>query len=121
MMVGDIMKYLRQFMIILIMYFLGITLQTLLNLPIPGSVIGLIILFLALQTKLIRVDMLEEVSEFLLSHMAFLFLPAGVGLITALHVLSGKWIQFIIIILITTAIVFIVTAYVVKLLRRVML
>jgi holin-like protein len=117
----DAMKYLSQFMIILFMYFLGIVLQTLMNLPIPGTVLGLIILFLSLQTKLIKVEMLEEVSEFLLAHMAFLFVPAGVGLMTALNVLSGKWLQFLIFIIITTTIVWVVTAYVVKLLRRVML
>jgi holin-like protein len=114
------MKYLRQFMIILIMYFLGVLLQNSLKLPIPGTILGLIILFIALYCRVIKIEMIEEVSEFLLTHMAFLFLPAGVGLMTAMGILSGRWIAFILIIVISTAVVWIVTAYSVKLLRKVL-
>ena len=69
------MKYLRQLMIILIPYFIGIELQLAFNLPIPGSVIGLILLFLGLQLGLIHVEMIEDFCEFLLSNMSFFFIP----------------------------------------------
>lgn len=113
------MKYLRQFMIILTMYFLGVVLQALLKLPIPGTILGLIILFLALYGGIVKIEMIEEVSEFLLAHMSFLFLPAGVGLMTSMGVLQGKWILFILIIVISTTIVWVVTAFSVKYLRKV--
>ena len=113
------MKYLRQLIIILATYFLGMILQTSLHLPIPGTVLGLIILFLALSFKIIKIEMIEETCDFLISHMSFLFVPAGVGLMTVLGLLSGKLVQFFIIITISTCVVFIVTAYTVKTLRKV--
>ena len=112
------MKYLRQLMMILSPYVIGTVLQLIFKLPIPGSVIGLILLFLALQIGLIKVEMIEELCEFLLSNMSFFFIPAGVGLMTAFGVLKGKWIPFIIIIVISTCLVWIVTAFVVKFLRK---
>jgi len=112
------MKYLRQLMVILIPYIIGVILQLALNLPIPGSVIGLILLFIGLQIGLIKIEMIEELCEFLLSNMSFFFIPAGVGLMTAFGVLKGKWIPFIIIVVFSTCLVWIVTAFVVKLLRK---
>jgi holin-like protein len=112
------MKYLRQIMIILIPYLIGTILQLTFKLPIPGAVIGLILLFLALQIGIVKVYMIEEVCEFLLSNMSFFFIPAGVGLMTAFGILKGKWIPFIIIVVISTCLVWIVTAFVVKFLRK---
>ena len=112
------MKYLRQLMIILIPYIIGAILQLVFKLPIPGAVIGLILLFLGLQIGIVKVEMIEEVCEFILSNMSFFFIPAGVGLMTAFGVLKGKWIPFIIIVVVSTMLVWIVTAFVVKFLRR---
>lgn len=113
------MKYLKQLMIILIAYFLGVVIQSTLNLPIPGTVIGLIILFLALSFGIVKTEMIEDICEVLISHMSFLFVPAGVGLITSIDILKNNAISFSVIIIISTIVVWIVTAYVVKLLRKV--
>lgn len=112
------MRYLRQLMIVLIPYIIGTILQLTLNLPIPGSVIGLILLFVALQIGIVKVEMIEELCEFLLSNMSFFFIPAGVGLMTAFGVLKGKWVPFTIIVILSTFMVWIVTALVVKTLRK---
>ena len=112
------MKYLRQIMIILIPYVIGVVLQLLFKLPIPGSVLGLILLFLGLQIGIVKVEMIEELCDFLLSNMSFFFIPAGVGLMTAFGVLKGKWVPFIIIVVSSTCLVWIVTAFVVKFLRK---
>lgn len=112
------MKYLKQLMIILFVYFLGNVLQVLFKLPIPGTVLGLILLFAALYTRIIKVEMVEDICDVLISHMAFLFVPAGVGLMTSLGILKGKVIQFTLIIVISTIVVWIVTAYSVNFLRR---
>ena len=106
-------------MVILITYFLGELIQVLFNLPIPGAVIGLILLFIALNMRIIKVEMIEDVCEFLLSNMSFLFIPAGVGLMTSFGMLKGKWLPFMVIIIISTILVWVVTAYVVKFLRKV--
>ncbi|WP_306568753.1 CidA/LrgA family protein [Faecalispora jeddahensis] len=112
------MKYLKQLMIILVTYFAGQVLQTLLHLPIPGSVIGLVLLFLALRKGIIKVEMIEDVCEFLLSNMSFFFIPAGVGLITSFAALKGNWVGFITILITSTAVVWIITASVIQLFRK---
>jgi holin-like protein len=106
-------------MIILMAYFLGVIMQMFFNLPIPGTVLGLILLFLALSFGIVKIEMIEDICEVLISHMSFLFIPAGVGLMTSFNMLKGKVIAFSTIILISTFIVWIVTAYVVKFLRKV--
>jgi holin-like protein len=112
------MKYLKQFMIILIAYFIGEALHSIFRLPVPGSVLGLILLFAALCAGIVKVEMIEDVCEFLLSNMSFLFIPAGVGLMVSFDVLKGKWAAFLTVIIVSTVLVWIVAAYTVKLLRR---
>lgn len=116
---GDYVKYLRQLMIILIVYFSGMLLQLIFSLPIPGPVIGLILLFMALYFGIIKVEMIEGICEILISHMSFLFVPAGVGIITSFGMLNGRMIPFLAIIIISTCVVWIVTAYSVAILRKV--
>lgn len=113
------MNYLKQLMIILFAYFAGVIIQWAFNLPIPGTVLGLIILFLALYSGIVKTDMIEDICEVLISHMSFLFVPAGVGLLTAFGMLQGNILSFSVIILVSTAVVWIVTAFVVKFLRKV--
>lgn len=113
------MKYLKQLMIILGAYFLGAIAELVFKLPIPGTVIGLILLFCALYFKIIKIEMIEDMCEILISFMSFLFVPAGVGLMTSFNMLKGKVVAFCVIIFISTVVVWIVTAYVVKFLRKV--
>ncbi len=113
------MKSLKQLMIILLAYILGAVVQSIFNLPIPGTVLGLIFLFIALYTKIIKIEMIEDICNTLISHMAFLFLPAGVGLMTSFNLIKGKIVAFAVVILISTTVVWVVTAYVVKFLRKV--
>ncbi len=67
------MKLYVQFMIILVFSFLGEAISTIFHLPIPGSIIGLILLFLALEFKLIRLRHIHTVGNFLLANMTILF------------------------------------------------
>ncbi len=93
------MKLYVQFMIILAFSFLGEFLSTLLNLPIPGSILGLILLFLALETKLIRLRHIDLVGNFLLANMTILFLPAAVGIMEKFEEIKDYLIPIMIIIL----------------------
>ena len=52
------MKSLKQLMIILLAYILGAVVQNVFNLPIPGTVLGLIFLFIALYTKIVKIEMI---------------------------------------------------------------
>lgn len=115
---GEKLKLLRQASIILGIYFLGELLQKSLNLPIPGSVIGMLILLGLLYTGVIKLDMIEEISNFLLDHLAIFFIPAGVGLISSFSLLRGNWFAIIAVSFISTIIVLVATGIIVQIILK---
>ena len=104
------MKYVRQFLIILLVSFVGEGLNALIPLPIPGSIYGLVLMLLCLCLKIIRVEQVKEVSSFLLEIMPVLFIPAAVGLVTTWDVLRENLLAYILITFLTTVAVFGVSA-----------
>lgn len=108
------MKLLREALIILAIYFVGEFLSKSLHLPIPGNILGMLILLLLLCTKVVKVDMIDNVSTFLLDHLAFFFIPAGVGIITAVTVLRGNTIKLLIVVILSTFIIMAVSGVVVQ-------
>ena len=88
------MKYIRQLGIILLVSFLGELLHYLLPLPVPASIYGIVLLFAALETRLLKIDAIRETSAFLLEIMPMLFVPAGVGLLEKWDVLRPVWLPF---------------------------
>lgn len=112
------MKLLRQFAIILGICFIGAIVQDLLEISIPGNIIGMIILLICLLSGVIKMEMIEEISEFLLKHLAFFFIPAGVGLISCITVLKSYGISILLVCLITTIVIMAVTGMVVQILIR---
>ncbi|AKB43236.1 Antiholin-like protein LrgA [Methanosarcina sp. Kolksee] len=109
---------LKQFSIILIIYFLGDLMQKALGLPIPGNVLGMLILFFSLYTGVIKLNMIDKISDFLLENMAFFFLPAGASLITCFALLEGKMTDILAVSLISTFIILAVTGLTVELVQR---
>lgn len=84
---GGHMKYLKQFLIILVISFIGEVLKALLPLPVPASIYGMVILFVCLATGVIRLDAVKETGRFLIEIMPVMFIPAGVGLMSSWGVL----------------------------------
>ena len=103
------MKYLKQFMIILAISFVGEILNYFIDLPIPGSIYGMVILFILLELGIIKVEQVREVSVFLIAVMPIMFIPAGVGLMEKWGLISVIWLPLIGTIVISTVIVMGVT------------
>lgn len=99
------MKLFREALIILGIYLLGELLSSALHLPIPGNILGMIILFVLLCTKIIKVDDISNVTSFLLDHLSFFFIPAGVGLMTSMEIIKATWWQLLIVCISTTVII----------------
>ncbi|AGX42206.1 CidA/LrgA family protein [Clostridium saccharobutylicum] len=99
------MKLFREALIILGIYLLGELLSSALHLPIPGNILGMIILFVLLCTKIIKVDDISNVTNFLLDHLSFFFIPAGVGLMTSMQIIKSTWWQLLIVCISTTVII----------------
>ncbi len=111
------MKVLRQFGTILVILLLGEGIRMSTGISIPGTVIGMVILFILLMTKVIKLENIDMISKFLLDHLAFLFVPAGVGLISSLDVIGSAWLPIMMIVIISTVLVVGVTGWTVQLLK----
>ena len=74
------MKYLQQFLIIIVISFVGEVLHALIPLPIPASIYGLVLMLICLMTKLIPEEKVAAVSDFLIGIMPVMFIPSAVGL-----------------------------------------
>ncbi len=111
-------RYLIQFGIILLVTLLGDFFYTYMNLPIPGNVVGMLLLLFFLLTGVLKLSMIEEVSNFMLKHLSFFFIPAAVGLITCFSVLEGKWTALVVISIVSTFIIAVVTGITVQILMK---
>lgn len=82
---------------------------------IPGSLIGMLLLFITLETKLIKYIWIDSVSEFFISNMGFFFVPAAVSILNYLDILAPIWPKIILIITISFFLTFISIGLSVKL------
>lgn len=81
------MKGLRGLAWLLVFQSIGEVLARGFALPLPGPVLGLMLLLAALRFPLVR-EPVGECADFLLSHLSLLFIPVGVGVMTHLALLS---------------------------------
>lgn len=109
------MKIIRQTGIIFTICWLSIIIQQILPFPFPSSVIGLLLLLLCLLTGLLKVSHIQEKSDFLLSNMAFFFIPAGVGMMNYFDILKENWFSLVVICVLSTLITFAATAFSIRL------
>jgi holin-like protein len=100
-----LMKGIRIILQITILYvfsIVGEALHHFLHIPIPGSIIGLILLIICLSYKIVPVKIVEDGASFLLSFLPLLFIPSMVGIINypSLFSISGG-ILFLIVVMST--------------------
>lgn len=89
-----------------------------LNLPVPGPVIGMLLLFIALMLRGGPGPELRTTSQNLLQHLSLLFVPAGAGIMVHLHRVSEEWLPLLLSLLISTLATLVVTALAMKLCLR---
>lgn len=106
------MKYVKQFGLILLITFLGEILKAIIPLSIPASIYGLLLMFIALQTRIIKIDHIHDAAIFLIEVMPVMFIPAAAGLKDSWAVLKPICAPIIIITILTTIIVMVVTGIV---------
>jgi len=112
------MKLIRQSILLLGISATGEFMNKVLRVPLPGSVLGLLLLLILLLSGLVRVKMIEDLTGFLMNHLAVFFVPAGVGLITVAGILKSSWVILLGISVVSSVIVMSVTAVVVQVIRR---
>lgn len=112
------MKYLSQFLIILGFTLIGEALQRLIPLPIPSSVYGLTLLFLALNLKLVKVEQVKEAGSFLVSIMPILFVAPAVGIAEDWHMVEDKLLPILLLTVGTTILTFGISGRIAQTLMR---
>lgn len=112
------MKYVIQFLIIIAFAFVGEVLHALLPIPVPASIYGIILLFIALMKGWIQVKEIREVSVFLIAVMPVMFIPSAVGLVDAWPMISHSVVKYLALIFITTIITLASAGFVTQLVLR---
>ena len=62
---------------------------------IPSSIIGMLLLTAALKSGVIKPWQVERLSNFLVHNLGFFFVPAGVGLMNCLGLISEQWLPIV--------------------------
>lgn len=105
------MKYLIQFLIIIAFSFAGELLHHFIPLPVPASIYGIVLLFAALELKLVKVSAIKQVSAFLIEAMPVMFLPPAVGVLQSWGIIKGSLWQYVTIMTVSTFVVMAVSAW----------
>ncbi|TSB48108.1 CidA/LrgA family protein [Alkalicoccobacillus porphyridii] len=77
-----ILQILFHLVVLSLFLFIGNFLQSFLNIPFPGSLLGMILLLIGLITKVVPVRYVDTGALFILKHLSLLFIPLVVGIIT---------------------------------------
>lgn len=109
------MKIIKQIGIIFTVCWISQLIAAFLPFDFPSSVIGMVFLFLCLVTGVLKIEHIQEKSDFLLGNMAFFFIPAGVSIMNYFDLLKSSAVKLLIICMVSTVITFAVTAFSVKL------
>lgn len=81
------------------------------HLPLPGNILGMLMLFILLTTGLFKLEWIEEGANLILKYMALFFIPAGVGLLGHFDTIQSNLVGFLTVVLLSTIIVLVVTGY----------
>ena len=99
------MKLLKELAIYFGITFISEIIAKLLPINIPPSIIGIVILFVLLELKVLKTEDVEMTGDYLIKIMPILFVPAGVGLIKYLDVLKIVAVPMVFVITLSTAII----------------
>ena len=105
------MKHLFSLMMFFGVAVLGDFISNITKIPVPGNILGMIILFLLLCFKIVKLEDVKETGKFLLDNMLLFILPSAVGIISTYYLVADKIVLYVLMNIITTVLVFIATAY----------
>lgn len=112
------MSSLIQVGVLMLTMLVGTVLKELIPVPVPATIYGMILLFILLKAKVIKVHDIEPISSRLLAVLAFLFVPAGVGMINEFNSLKGHIVVVFLAIFLSNFITLFVTGHVVQIIQK---
>lgn len=112
------LKVIVQIGILFVCYKIGVLIQHLFDLFIPGSVIGLILMVIVLMTGLLKLEFVESGAQFMNKHLVLFFIPATVGIMNHYKLFAGKGVLLIVITMLSTLCVMAVSGLISQMLTK---
>jgi holin-like protein len=103
---------------ILLFYLLGELVSYVMGGFVPGSIIGMILLFLSLAFRAVKPENVGKISKALTDNMGLFFVPAGVGLMTSFGIISEYWAVILVSSSVSTVLVIITVGYIQQFMER---
>lgn len=100
-----IMKGMGQIILLCVFSLIMNKLVEVLHWKIPGSILGIIVIFILLQTKIIRLEWIELGAKWLLAELLLFFIPSAVGIIKYQHILVDNGVRVVFVIILSTVVV----------------
>ncbi|PVZ87130.1 hypothetical protein C9426_13430 [Serratia sp. S1B] len=104
-------KYVRSIALIYLSLFAGNTIAALLPITIPGSIIGMLVLFVLLSWQILPANWLKPGCHLLIRYMVLLFVPIGVGVMKYYHQIVDDLLPLVVSCLVSSLLVFVVVGY----------
>ncbi len=111
------MKIICQCAVILGFLAIGELLGWLTGVKLPSSIIGMLLLTLCLQIKLVKLKQVEIVANFLVKNLAFFFIPPGIALMLHLGIIKAQIVPIVVASVVSTVVVFMITGWVYQFVR----
>ena len=109
---------LLQLLIIFAFLAIGELVVWLTDVPIPSSIIGLLLLTAALHLKIVKLRQVEGVADFLVKNLGFFFVPAGIGVMVHFDLIAKQWMPIVVASVVSIVVVLGVTGWVHQICRR---
>lgn len=106
------------FTLLLVYQLAGEVIVQLTGLPVPGPVVGMLLLFVTLAGRGGAPQWLRDTCNGLLAHLSLLFVPAGVGVLLHFQRLGAEWLPIVVALVASTVLTIAVTALVMRALQR---
>ncbi|KOP72661.1 LrgA [Lysinibacillus sp. FJAT-14745] len=113
-----IVKSIVQIGYLYVILFAGNSIARLLHLPIPGSIIGLVLLFLLLQFHIIKLEWIELGAGLLLSELLLFFIPSAIGVIDYTALFGVQGVKAVLVIVLSAIVVMFATGFTAQLLGQ---
>lgn len=114
-------KMIRELFIILVCLAVGEVIVYFTGIPLPSSIIGMLFLTAGLHFKVVKLDWIQNIADFLLDNMVFFFIPPGVAIMCYLDLISTELIPILVSILGSTVLVLLSTSFTHQILRKIKL
>lgn len=99
------------FLILLILFLLGEWIAGWIPFPVPGAVVGMILIFALLQSRIIPLSWVEKAADYILIFMGMFYIPYGVGIVESGHLLTEWGIPILGLVVVTVLSVFLLSGH----------